>query len=396
MLILNYVISAIWLSPLLYFSILVFGKIFNWRRKLTLTKEDEQTQKKVGKIIFQIPTIGNVQTVNKIFEAVKNYKLTVPLKTWVVIEDGDTHKAEYVCDNVIVVPADFNCEDLYKGRALEYARQVRQKMVADGTLESNYLLVQGDDDALPSSEFIKESLIINADISIGTITPRPNGGWNTILDYERCVACGIFCNFFTNIGKPLWAHGEGTWMNSEVDRAVSYDISEYTHNNKEKLISSEDSFYFHKASLMGFTIFNSEKQIYIMPPLTFTDAIKQRRRWVWGEIRIINKKMLPLPNRLRLGFIGFSGVWLYSIAMLGLPLYYLGIFSIPTVLLPLTFISFAIWFGMRAYAIGKCMGWKHGLAGALASYLTVTLNFITQLAGLLEGDPRNFEVIRKE
>lgn len=185
-------------------------------------------------------------------------------------------------------------------------------------------------------------------------------------------------------------------MNSEVDRAVSYDISEYTHNNKEKLISSEDSFYFHKASLMGFTIFNSEKQIYIMPPLTFTDAIKQRRRWVWGEIRIINKKMLPLPNRLRLGFIGFSGVWLYSIAMLGLPLYYLGIFSIPTVLLPLTFISFAIWFGMRAYAIGKCMGWKHGLAGALASYLTVTLNFITQLAGLLEGDPRNFEVIRKE
>jgi hypothetical protein len=374
----------------------VAGKIFNWRRKLTLTKEDEQTQKKVGKIIFQIPTIGNVQTVNRIFEAVKNYKLAVPLETWVVIEDRDTHKAEYVCDNVIVVPADFNCEDLYKGRALEYARQVRQKMVADCKLESNYLLLQGDDDALPSPEFIKESLIINADISIGTITPRSNCAWNTILDYERCVACGIFCNFFTNIGKPLWAHGEGTWMNSEVDRAVSYDISEYTHNNKEKLISSEDSFYFHKASLMGFAIFNSEKRIYIMPPLTFTDAIKQRRRWVWGEIRIINKKMLPLPNRIRLGFIGFSGVWLYSIAMLGLPLYYLGIFSIPTVLLPLTFISFAIWFGMRAYAIGKCMGWKHGLAGALASYLTVTLNFITQLAGLLEGDPRSFEVIRKE
>ena len=284
--ILDYVITAIWLSPILYFSILVSGKIFHWRRQLTLTKEsDEQTKKKVGKIIFQIPTIGNVQTVNKIFETVKNYTLEVPLETWVVIEERDTHKAEYVCDNIIVVPADFDCEDLYKGRALEYARQMRQKMVADGKLESNYLLLQGDDDALPSLEFIKESLIINADISIGTITPRPKGVWNTVLDYERCVACGIFCNFFTNIGKPLWAHGEGTWLNSEVDMAVSYDISPYTHNTKEKLISSEDSFYFHKASLLGFKIFNSEKRIYIMPPITFADAIKQRRRWVWGELQ---------------------------------------------------------------------------------------------------------------
>jgi hypothetical protein len=395
--ILNYVITAIWLTPLLYFSILVAGKIFHRRRKLTLTGEsDGKTKKKVGKIIFQIPTVGNFQTVNKIFETVKNYKLSVPLETWVVVEERDTNKADYLCDEVIIVPADFDCEDLYKGRALEYARQQRQKMVADGKLEANYILLQGDDDAVPSLEFINESLIVNADISIGTITPKPKGVWNTVLDYERCVACGIFCNFFTNIGKPLWAHGEGTWLNSEVDKAVSYDISPYTHNNKEKLISSEDSFYFHKASLLGFKIFNSEKRIFIIPPLTFADAIKQRRRWVWGELRIINRKMLPLPNRLRLGFIGFSGVWLYSVAMLGLPLYYLGVVNIPAVLLPVTFISLAIWFGMRAYAIGRCMGWKQGIAGALASYLTVTLNFVTQLAGLVKGDPKTFEVIRKE
>jgi len=395
--ILDYVITAIWLSPLLYFSILIAGKFFNWRRKSALTKESlEQTKKKVGKIIFQIPTVGNFQTVNKIFETVKKYDLPVPLETWVVIEEKDTHKTQYICDKVVVVPVDFVCEDMYKARALEYARRERQKMLADGSLDSDYLLLQGDDDALPSIEFIKESLIVNADISIGTITPRPKGVWNTVLDYERCVACGIFCNFLTNIGKPLWAHGEGTWLNSNVDREVSYDISVYTHNNKEKLISSEDSFYFHKASLMGFKIFNSEKRIFIMPPLTFVDAVKQRRRWVWGELRIINKKMLPLSNRLRLGFIGFSGVWLYSAAVLGLPLNYLGIIHIPAVLIPLSFTSLGIWFGMRAYAIGKCMGWKQGILGSLVSYLTVTLNFITQLIGLMEGDPKTFEVIRKE
>ena len=51
---------------------------------------------------------------------------------------------------------------------------------------------------------------------------------------------------------------------------------------------------------------------------------------------------------------------------------------------------------MRAYTIGKCMGWKHAIAGAAASYLTVTLNFIIHLIGLVKGDPKKFEVIRKE
>lgn len=396
MIILDYVISAIWLSPFLYLAVLAFGKIFNRTQKINLLKQKGQAEKKVDKIIFQIPTVGNVKSVNKIFEMVKNYGLPVPLETWVIIEDWDTHKAEYVCDKVVVVPPDFECEDLYKGRALEYARRLRQEMVAEGMLGSNYLLLQGDDDAVPSIEFIKESLTVNADIIIGTITPKAKGVWNTILDYERCVACGIFCNFFTNIGKPLWAHGEGTCMSSQVDKNVSYDISSFTHSTKDKLISSEDAFYFHKASVMGYTVFNSEERIFIMPPLSFADAIKQRRRWVWGQLRILTRKMLPLPNRLRLSVIGFSGLWLYSIATLGLPLKYLGIVNIPTVLLPFTFATLAIWLGIRAYTIGKCMGWKHAIAGTLASYITVTLNFIVHLIGFAKGDPKNFEVIRKE
>lgn len=394
--ILDYVITVIWLSPLMYFSGLALGKIYHSKRKSALTKTNVSSDKKIDRIIFQIPTVGNVQSVNRIIETVKKYEVSIPLETWVVIEESNTHKSEYVCDRLVVVPTNFDCEDLYKGRALEYARRLRLQLVDEGKLEPHYLLVQGDDDALPSADFIKESLTINADISIGAITPKPAGVWNTILDYERCVACGIFCNFFTNIGKPLWAHGEGTWLNYKVDAAVSYDISPYTHTKKEKLISSEDSFYFHKASILGFTIFNSDKKIYIVPPLSFKDAIKQRRRWVWGELRILNQKMLPLPNRLRLGFVGFSGLWLYSVAMLGVPLNLLHVFTIPALLLIPTYGAFVLWFAMRAYVIGAAMGWKHGIAGAAASYITVTLNFITHLTGLVMGDPKKFEVIRKD
>ena len=165
------------------------------------------------------------------------------------------------------------------------------------------------------------------------------GVWSTILDYERCVACGIFCNFFTNMGQPLWAHGEGTVMSSKVDQNVSYDISTFSKKTDQKLISSEDAFYFHKAAVMGYNIFNSEQRVFILPPLSMKDAVKQRRRWLWGQLRILNQKLLPLPNRLRLGAIGFSGLWLYSIATIGLPLKYLGLINIPNYILPLTFVT---------------------------------------------------------
>lgn len=396
MIILDYLISIIWFSPFLYVLVLGIGKIVNKTRKSVLLEKKGEADKKVDKIIFQIPTIGNVKSVNKIFETVKEYPLSMPLETWVIIEEWDTRKTEYVCDKIVVVPKDFECEDLYKSRALEYARRQRQQLVSENKLGSSYLLLQGDDDAVPSFEFIKECLTVQADIIIGTITPKVQSIWSTILDYERCVACGIFCNFFTNLGQPLWAHGEGTCMSSQVDRNVSYDISTFTHNTRHKLILNEDSFYFHKASFMGYSIFNSEEKIFILPPLSFGDAIKQRRRWLWGQISILRLKMLPFPNRLRLSIIGFSGLWLFSIGTIGLPLYYLGVINIPAELMPIMFLSLSVWLATRAYTIGVCMGWKHALAGIATSYLTVGLNFVTHFIGLLKGDPKKFEVIRKE
>jgi len=391
---LDYLISAIWLSPFLYVSVLLLGKIYNRKRRKSV--RHESAKENIEKIIYQIPTIGNVKLVNRILETVKNYALPVKVETWVVIEEWDTHKDEYVADKVVVVPASFECEDLYKSRALEYARRLRQKMVADGSLALDYMLFQGDDDSLPSKEFMKEGLTVDADIIIGTISPRAKGVLNTLLDYERCVACGMFCNFFTNIEAPIWAHGEGIAMVNNVDQSVSYDLSELSPGVKIKLISSEDLFYFHKASLKGFTVFNSEKRVFILPPLTFKDAIVQRRRWLWGQLRILRFKLLPLRNRLRLGLIGYSGLWLYALSTLGLPLRYLGLVHIPEVILPFTWISLLLWFGIRGYAIGKNMGWKHAIAGILGSYVTVTLNFAVQIIGLIKGDPKKFEVIRKE
>jgi hypothetical protein len=392
----DYVITVIWLSPLVYLCVLLIGKWSKLRRKNNLIKRQGSVQKKISKIIFQIPTVGNVLSVNNAFEAVKGYSLPVPVETWVVVEEADTHKVQYRCDRLVVVPKDFECDDLYKARALEYARRLRKQLVADGELSSDYLLLQGDDDAVPSLGFVLESIEVGADITIGSITPRVSGVWSTILDYERCVACGIFCNFFNNLGQPLWAHGEGTMMSSKVDQDVSYDVAGFGMATKEKLISGEDVLYLHKAAALGFNIFNSEEKIFILPPLSMRDAVKQRRRWLWAQWVLLKQKMLPLPSRIRLGVLGFCGLWLYFIGMLGLPLLFLGVFQVTPLLLVLVLSTVLLWFGMRAYIIGSSMGWKHGIIGALVSYVTVALNAALHFIGLLKGDPHSFEVIRKE
>jgi len=396
MIILDYLISAVWLSPFAYLLLMLLGKLFNRTLKSDLIKQKGDVEKKVDKIIYEIPTVGNYKLVNGVFEEVKNYNLPVPLETWAVVEERDIHKDQYVCDRVVVVPKDFECEDLYKARALEYARRLRKKLVDEGELSLNYVLLEGDDDSLPSHRFIQESLKVDADISTGSITPKIVGAWNTILEYERCIACAFFCNFFTNIGQPLFAHGDGMVISSKADQNVSYDTSTFNKNFRKKLVNSEDGFYLHKAAVMGFRVFNSEEPVYILPPLTVSDAVKQRRRWLWGQWELFSQKMLPLQNRLRLGILMLLGFCIYSIATLGLPLNYLGIIHIQEPLLPAIFATVIIWFGMRAYIIGNAMGWKHGVMGCLLSYVTVTLNFLVQVTGLLKGNPRNFEVIRKE
>ena len=107
-------------------------------------------------------------------------------------------------------------------------------------------------------------------------------------------------------------------------------------------------------------------------------------------------KLLSLKNRLRLGLIGQSGLLLYALSTLNLPLRYLGIVNIPEAILPFTWATLFLWFGIRGYTIRKNMGWKHAIAAILASYVTVTLNFIVQIIGFVRGDPKKFEVIRKE
>jgi cellulose synthase/poly-beta-1,6-N-acetylglucosamine synthase-like glycosyltransferase len=66
-------------------------------------------------------------------------------------------------------------------------------------------------------------------------------------------------------------------------------------------MGNEDMYFLHKAEMAGFRIFKSDKVSEISPPLTVSDAVKQRRRWLWGNFNIVYiKRMLPLSQQFAL------------------------------------------------------------------------------------------------
>ena len=388
---LTWVTFVAWISPTFYLFFVSFGELFAYTRKRKLTIKDPNQKPEL--IIFQIPTIGNYQTVNQLIKSVKNYYLPVNIEYWVIVEEYDENKEKYECDRLVVVPKNFECSALYKARALEYARRLRIQMLKQGKIPSNYKIAQCDDDSLPSRTFMKEALTVDADMMVGNISPRPIGLLSTIIDYERCIGCVFFCNFFTNISKPVWGHGEGVIINSNVDQNISYTIEgdEVTST----LFLAEDMIHMHKTARKYPRIYNSRKPVYITPPQSLGDALKQRRRWTWGHICILQHDHLPLSNRIRIGIAEFFGVWVYIVAMLGVPLHHLGLITVPTNLYPILWINFLIWLGLRGYSVGVLMGTKHAVFAMLTSYITVTMNFLIQVTGILQGEPAKFEVIKK-
>src|SRR3972149_5454894 len=174
----------VWLSPILYLTMVIVGKIFHSNNKKQLIDRVKRLNEKIDLVIFQIPTVGNSKTVNEIIKSVKGYNLPYKFESWVIVEENNKIRDEYRCDRLIIVPKDFKCGALYKARALEYSRRLR----IEENLKENYMILQCDDDALPSKEFIVDCMEVQADISIGSMSIRPKGTVNTIMDYERSVA----------------------------------------------------------------------------------------------------------------------------------------------------------------------------------------------------------------
>lgn len=337
-------------------------------------------------LIVQIPTIGNT-TVNHIVWRLRQYDIKNVLY-WLIIEEWDDENKYKGFDKVIKVPSSFTTRCKYKARALEYARRVRLEMINRGELPREYKVLQCDDDSVPSKELMIEAKNTPYDVLIATIKPNYSKGsiLARIADYERPFACSCTCSFFTSIKKPVWAHGEALVFNHKVDRLISLDIP--------CVMASEDMIFTHLASYHNIKMTNTPNTVSIIPPLRFSDLVRQRKRWIWGHINAI-RFVLPLGSKIRLIYANMIGLVGYGLATVFIPLVTFNIVQLTPEQHLLTTISLGIWFLTRFIAVSKVSGVKHGLIATALSYIIVTINFIVHVRGLLSKPPQRFEVIEK-
>jgi cellulose synthase/poly-beta-1,6-N-acetylglucosamine synthase-like glycosyltransferase len=228
--------------------------------------------------IIQITTLGKAhESVNKIIDEIRNYKIDFNYKIWVVTEEQDRKK--YPADVVLRVPKTYRTKNnsKFKTRALCYSKEKRGDL---GLVGNDVKILFLDDDSLPSQEYMSSAFHANYDIAQGIISVKRNYGVSllpSIQDSIRTSDCIAFCSFFNSRGDARIIHGEGLMVRSNVEQYIGWDFGDCL---------AEDLVFGRRATrkyLFGLI----PEFVYIAPPRSINDFLKQRRRWFWGQIRAL-------------------------------------------------------------------------------------------------------------
>ncbi len=367
---------------------------------------------KYDKLLIQITTVGREQArVTEIIRRIRAYKLPMWHEIWVVIEPG--HNEVYPgADRVLVVPAGFTCKAVAKARALEYSRLIR---VSEGyAADAKLKLLCLDDDVEPTRAYITTGFAGDYDLCQGVTAPRIHYGNHNLkhfflshMDDMRFLACLVWCSFTQGVIKrPVYAHGEGLFVTMRAEQKVTWDYP---------IFASEDLVFGQNASAKGLSWGWFHEYIELTSPWTAHDFLRQRRRWLWGNIHaVIAKGVLPVWGRVFVVtkyLLGF-GTFFASAAGIGLVLTHT--VQVSNLMYALCWGAFTSW--VFSFAVsgwvnsgrrseddhrGSARFFAHRLWQSLmAVLLAVTLitpawTTLVLLVALVQGNPRGFHVIAK-
>jgi Glycosyl transferase family group 2 len=376
----------IWLFPIPQALLLVSG----------LTSARWHGRYRIGsgatEAIIQITTIGNHDTVNSIIRRIREYQLPFKYQIWVVVEPF-SEPGFVGMDDLIVVPAEFPALAKYKARAQEYSRTIRG---ARGLGRKDVKVVMLDDDVLPTRKYLVDVFNADYDVCEGVITPRLHyGRFLSHLDDLRTLSCLTICSVFQGFGHPCWVHGEGLCVRGDAEQVVTWNYP---------IVASEDLVFGQNAVERGMSWGFVWEYVQITSPWTMRDFIKQRRRWLWGNINAIKRGLIPpLGTVLVLGRRAY-GIFASVFAAVATILVPLRLVYIPTDWYAPLFASLAIWVAQFAIACwigssleGRSMGVRarDAIVGVVLSPVTSLMTFVVIVICLIEGDPKKFEVIAK-
>jgi hypothetical protein len=284
---------------------------------------------------------------------------------------------------------------------------VRQELGYNGpTTKLTFL----DDDTSPTWEYLETAYAADYDVCQGVTAPRIAYGrrpWVHWLlshvDDMRFHNCMTYCSSFQGIiGRPLFVHGEGLTITGWAEERVTWDW---------RIFASEDLTFGCNAAARGLRWGFFHEYIQLTSPWTFSAYIKQRRRWMWGNIHaIVNRDVLPLGAAIRVAVRYFLSLFTFVASAVAVYLILSDRLNPPQWSFALFWVSLATWlvqFALSGWvnansreAEQSAFGFWAGRVAQTASAVllapvTATFTIVALITTLYMGNPRSFEVIPK-
>lgn len=264
-----------------------------------------------------------------------------------------------------------------------------------------------DDDVTLTRAYIETGFRADYDLCEGVITPRhhyavrPFSHFLTShADDIRTHACLVYCSNFQGVfRRPVHVHGEGMVTTGYAESVVTWDFD---------MTASEDLVFGQQAAKAGLRWGWFHEYAEVTSPWTVRDYLKQRRRWLWGDIHALRfRRVMPFDAAFRVLVKYLASVVALACSIAGLWLRATGRIPATAGILNFGKLSLLSWVGL-SFACGWIGASSAGalrrhddsrmLAGVLAVImmpLSALLTFAAILIPLAQGDPRTFQTIRK-
>jgi hypothetical protein len=208
---------------------------------------------------------------------------------WVVTDARE----EFMHCRTIKVPEGYSCNAVFKGRALQYAVELRSK---ENKNTDEIYVFHLDDESLITEQTLCSVLCYleedPAPISEGLIVYPLHENEiikvSNLLDTIRPFCCYECMEFMKN-GNPAYMHGSNLLVRSDVEETVGWDNG--------KTFAEDSLFAIAARRKLGSSVFGWHGGVVEeKSPYNLRDIFRQRKRWFYGLVQ--NLKHLSSKDKI--------------------------------------------------------------------------------------------------
>jgi egghead protein (zeste-white 4 protein) len=258
------------------------------------------------RVIFQITTIGYMEIVQESVHNINRICKEVGYDNYIIHVVSEVNET---FDGAITITVPQNYSTInnakFKARALHYGVEQREK---NGENTAEIWVYHLDDESMITKQGLL-SILDHIDnnkepIAEGLITyPNKIGAGSKLvkyLDTVRPTFCYTCCAMLKSKGKPDWLHGSNLLLRADIEKSVGWDFPN---------TCAEDSLFGYVAYKKYGGIFGWHGGVLEeQSPFTFSDFVKQRQRWIKGNIENLSRlgiwEKVKATYRLTSWFLG--------------------------------------------------------------------------------------------